>query len=312
MKHLPTEMWLHVLSFATPKDLVLRWSVLSESWRHLANDDPLWVTHLDRHHPQWRAVVGGMGFDIEKTARRECFRLMSPHDPAERRVGCCQHDVTKGAACCCCTCRRYHSDQRWDASSDDDAEVVEIKGLDDETTMANTYDANFALFDSMVTDVGVDEVQHFEEALTIAGLEDRGLLKRRTLPNGTEAVIWTEKAHRTFRPPLSNSFSGMTEVTYTNAQLYTTLKKEHPELCGRTALDAHANLLSWFDGEYQSIEDKRDELNKWWSDKEFDEGLSVLVDAGWLERLDNHARWTPAGEYAWDNEMREEDDDPME
>lgn len=68
------------------------------------------------------------------------------------------------------------------------------------------------------------------------------------VPNSARVVVWTEKA-------LHINSSSSVKVTYTNTQLYVTLKGEHPALCDGTLIneDTCSTLLMWFDGKFWPI-----------------------------------------------------------
>lgn len=275
MEELPVELRLQVLSHASVPDLVLRWGTVSRSWNKLANDDHLWTRHLDEQHPKWRAIMGFMGIDLGTTPRRQCFRLLLPHDPKEKRMGCCRHRQWRGAACLCCTCRRYHSDQQWDVG--DSKEDV----WDD--MLAVSYDAYTRTYNSLVTtnEEDLDVISFYrDQSFQFDMLLKEGLLEIR----GTfddETVAWTAEAHRTLRPPLRD---WQYLLRYSDARLYKALMRKHPELCDNTVLDRYGELLDWFSAEPRIVREVYAEASGSWTRETFHEALTALLKAGWLHR----------------------------
>jgi hypothetical protein len=180
--------------------------------------------------------------------------------------------------------------------------------------MADAYDANVTKF-SYENNGRDDE----DRAMTIGGLEDLGLIQLRILADGSSALAWMELAHRSLRPPLAVDY--VEKVTCTNAQLYINLKEDHPHLRDGSLIDEDAcgALLSWFDGDYQDIDDARDEITRYgWTAEEFDTELAKLIRAGWLHRWEDSVAITPEGEDVLSDELGykpielADDYDPME
>jgi hypothetical protein len=290
MDDLPSEIQLHILSFLSPEDLALRCGLVSRSWNQLTDEASLWLHHLEHQHPGWRIVLGTRG-----DTPRERFRLMSPHDPSERRDGWCEHDETKGAVCQCCTCRRYHSDQEWDAGFKAPHDIDDYH----QEFMAKTYDANVASYGSVVASIATGNViRHVNETAAVHSLEGIGLLKRRRLSNGVEILSWTDEAHRALRPPLRNGYRRRIEVAYTDALLYSNLKDDHPALCDRLLIDADvfcgAIELSDDDESVDIAKGRTKAIQNGWTAEEFNVKLAKLVNAGWMRRWDDKIVITPA------------------
>jgi hypothetical protein len=161
--------------------------------------------------------------------------------------------------------------------------ATQINGTYHEDTLADTYDANAATYNLMVTstdvDVGVDFPRN--QGLAIRILQDAGLPKGRETFDDDETMAWTGEAHRALRPPL---LAGMIRICYTDAELYRVLMEEHPELCDDTVLDRYGELLSWFSEQDRTVEEAYADASGSWTREEFDEALSALADAGRLRR----------------------------
>ncbi|BBI30249.1 F-box domain-containing protein [Acanthamoeba castellanii medusavirus] len=232
LNEVPTEIYLHILSFVGERDLGVACARVSCLWRDLTSDDSLWRRILDRRHPNWQTTFKALDVDpVGMTALERVRFLQTHHDPVEKRE-CCQHDQNTGARCQCCVCVRHHAGQQWDAREHDVFGEPYCAGDIDDDSRFNPerYDHQVIMFEAYDSrTVTIEELRSRYEAAHVelrwTSMPDFDRVFRVVCEGGAlrtfgkNRVAWTKQAHRTLRPPLLLFW--FRSFTYSDADLTT-------------------------------------------------------------------------------------------